>query len=79
MMGYFYNYGYDHMFGFGGILILVFWGLVIWGVIFLVRNMNGRDNHGKHEDKALTILKERYAKGDISKKEYEEKKNGIMK
>lgn len=78
-MGYFYNYGYDHMFGFGGILMLVFWGLVIWGVIFLVRNINSNDNFRKHEDKALVILKERYAKGYISKKEYEEKKNDLMK
>ncbi|TZE81006.1 SHOCT domain-containing protein [Calorimonas adulescens] len=62
------------------------WGLfsmiiqiaVIIGVIYLVIhliNING-NGHRKGND-ALEILKERYARGEISEEEYEEKKKRL--
>ena len=94
MMGDFYNYGYGygpsygHMFGIGSIFMIIFWILVIWIVIALIR-MAVHGGHMRHghwhgfykgtddmakSDKALDILKERFAKGDIAKEEFEEKK-----
>jgi putative membrane protein len=58
--------------------MILFWGLIIWGTIALVRGLNNQ----KHcetltTDSALEILKRRYAQGDITKKEYEQKKNDL--
>lgn len=76
-----------------GIFMMVFWFIIIFGfiyfVIWMVRGNGsasccGEHDHGgfKHQDYeekscALTILKERYAKGEIDKKEFEEKKKDL--
>lgn len=77
MMGNFYNYGFGDMYGFGWIFMIIFWGLLIWGAIALIKSTS--NNEGKDQDKALAILKERYAKSEISKGEYEEKKKDLLK
>jgi putative membrane protein len=66
--------------GYGGmwvlpVLMIVFWGLIIWGIVAFVRF--GVSNSCRHGDPALEILKTRYAHGDISKQEYEEKKKDL--
>ena len=82
------NFGFTPFGGFGWILMVVFWGFIIWGIIALVRNgfrnghMCGHNHsdgaHGRGEEKSpLEILKERYAKGEIDKKEFEEKKKDL--
>lgn len=80
------NFGFTPFGGFGGIFMFVFWGLIIWAVIALVRGNFGRghmcghdhgdDSHGKGKS-PLEILKERYAKGEIDKKEFEERKKDL--
>ena len=80
------NFGYGFMGGFGWIFMVVFWGLVVWAIVSLVRGNFGNGHgcghdhgDGTHEkDKSpLEILKERYAKGEIDKKEFEEKKKDL--
>lgn len=78
-MGDFYNLGFGGMFGFGWIFMIAFWGLVIWGIFTLIKGGTHGDNSERtDENKALAILKERYAKSDISKEEFEEKKKDLM-
>jgi putative membrane protein len=74
MMGGGWGYG---MGWFGGLMMLAFWALVIVGLVFLIRwlALMGRERRG--EDSALEILKQRYAKGEISKEEFEEKKKDL--
>ncbi len=67
----------------GSMIMLIFWLLVIAGIIFLarylVRRQENGDHHHHHEEKtALGILHERYAKGEINKEEYENKKKDIL-
>ena len=68
-------------FGFGWfmpVLMILFWGLVIWGVVALVRGLSVPKYYDSSlADSALEILKKRYARGEVSKKEYEEKKREL--
>ena len=63
--------------GFGGIMMVIFWFAVIWFIVWAVRGTYGSDSEKTHSKSALDILKERYAKGDIDKKEFEEKKKDL--
>ena len=61
------------------IFFILFWGLVIWGIVALVRGLSGsRGADASTADSALEVLKKRYAKGEISKEEYEEKKKDLI-
>lgn len=79
MMGY-YGYGSDwgYMGIFGWLLMIVFWALIIIGIIALVRGIS--ENGGRYRrggNSSIEILKERYAKGEIDKKEFEAKKKDL--
>lgn len=60
---------------FGPIFMLLFWVFLIAGVVIAVKWVLGQG--GKTGESALDILKKRYAKGEISKEEFEEKKKDI--
>ncbi|MBC8276073.1 MAG: SHOCT domain-containing protein [Chloroflexi bacterium] len=64
---------------FGWLVMLAFWGgiivLVVWGIKKLVERGSGLDITQKRDP--LDIAKERYAKGDISKKEFERIKKDL--
>ncbi len=78
MYGLYNGYGsWGNMMGWfgGGIMVIVFWAAVIYFVVWLVRN--NKTNETDSGKKALDILKERYAKGEIDKKEFEDKKKDL--
>src|SRR5262245_49531655 len=56
-----------------GLLILLFWALVVVGFIVGLRWLFGQGGRPL-ADPALTILRERYARGEISREEFEAKR-----
>jgi len=80
-------WGYGPMMGgwgiVGGIFSFIFWILIILAIVALVRwalwSNRGGHRSWRSEDSAIQILKERYAKGEIDKKEFEEKIKDITK
>ena len=69
-----YN-GYGGWFG-GGIMMLAFWILLIVLIVWAVREASGRNLRSSGSN-SLDILKERYAKGEINKEEFEAKKKDL--
>ena len=61
--------------GIWGIGMLLFWALIIVGLIVGIRWLI-RGNKST-SDSALGILRERYARGEINKDEFEEKKKAL--
>ena len=74
-------------FGFGwGIVALLFWALVIGGVVFLIvrlldQNPSPAGPHARERqqsDSALDILRERYARGEITKEEFDQMRRDLQ-
>jgi len=65
------------MMGIGLFGMILFWGLLIAGTVFLIRWFTG-ETVIKREDSALEILKKRYARGEINKHEFDERKRDLM-
>jgi putative membrane protein len=73
------NFGFGTMGGFGFIFMILWWVLIIAGIVALIKWLVGQSSStgGSHERTPLEILKERYAIGDINKQEFEEKKKDL--
>ena len=59
------------------VMMLVFWGVVIAGLVLAIRWMVSHGTPSPPTDAALDILRQRYARGDITKEEFEAKKQGL--
>lgn len=67
---------------FGMIFMMTFWVLLIVGLVFLIKwliqtTSNGKTG-GSTGSRAVDILKERYARGEIDKAEFDVKKKGLL-
>ncbi|WP_372592569.1 SHOCT domain-containing protein [Guyparkeria sp.] len=84
-----YDWGYGTMphggmgFGMGGwILMVLFWILLIVGIVVLVKWLISSSNsHSGQSDarrgRALEILRERYARGEIDHEEFDERRRRL--
>ena len=76
------GWGWGHMF-FGSFMMLLFWGGLIILIVLAVRWMSGgpaRGGEGPTQgNRPLEILEERYARGEIDKEEFEERKQMLSK
>jgi len=61
----------------GWLFMLLFWLLIILGVVALIRYL-ARSGQSSEDKTPLDILKKRYARGEIDKKEFEEKKKELV-
>ncbi|UCD83033.1 MAG: SHOCT domain-containing protein [Desulfobacterales bacterium] len=68
---------------FGGIIMIIFWILILVALVFLIKwlvQSTSRNQAGPAGgNRALEILKERYARGEIDKAEFEAMKTDLSK
>ena len=69
-------------FGFGipGLGMILFWGVLILVVVLIAGSLTrayGGGGEGRSEKSAREILDERFARGEIDREEYEEKKRSL--
>lgn len=80
----FWHYGWDWSWGwphmvFGGLMMIAFWGGIIFFVVLAVRwfGKDAADRMPPTGRSAMDILKERFARGEISKREYDDRKRHL--
>jgi putative membrane protein len=77
---YEWGWGMHPMWGVWGagmmVMMLVFWGVVIVGIVLCIRWLVSQGRPPR-SDTALEILRQRYARGEIDKQEFEAKKRDL--
>jgi len=70
----------DWMHGFwgGGFMMVFWWAVLLIGIALLVKWIVSANKNHQATESALDILKKRYAKGEISKEEFEERKKDLI-
>ena len=68
------NWGWGMM-GLGGLVMLLFWIVVIIGIVALVKWLFGTSSSMGY--RPLDLLKARYAKGEITKEQFEQMRRDI--
>ena len=62
----------------GGVHMVLWWVLIILGIVVLVQWLLGGASRRAAGDRPLDILQERYARGEINKEEFEQKKRDLL-
>lgn len=73
---YGWDWGWGHMI-FGSLMMIIFWGGVILAIVLVVRwlGVGAADRETRAAGKSsLDILNDRFARGEIDRAEYEERK-----
>ncbi len=70
---------YERGMEFGWLFIIIFTVLIILGIIHLVNLISGSKGKESRGESPLRILKRRYAKGEITRHEYEKIKDELKK
>jgi putative membrane protein len=69
--------GWMPMMGFGFLSMVLFWAVLVAGLIFVGKWLWGQGPMNR-EDSALELLKKRYARGEINKQEFEAMKRDLL-
>lgn len=63
--------------GIGLLWSLIFWGGIVFLAVWAVRTLAARGGEAPRRD-PLTILKERYARGELTREQYEQMRTDIQ-
>ena len=65
--------------GLGWIFMILVWGLIILGIVALIKWLMTQTSReqGTRNKTAMEILQERYARGEIGREEYEQKRRDL--
>lgn len=69
--------GWMPMMGIGVLFMVLFWVFVIAGIVYLIRWLMSQGLTSRPES-SLDILKKRYARGEISKEQFDEMKQDLQ-
>ena len=79
MMGAWGDWGWGP--GFGWIFMILFWALLIFGIVALAKWLFSAGGFGRGSDGSsrapMDILKERYARGEINREQYEQMRRDL--
>ncbi|MFZ5944886.1 MAG: SHOCT domain-containing protein [Bacillota bacterium] len=68
------------MYGIGmGFGMILWWSLIIGGIAFVVYSFGSGKKGSSKNNQPTDILKERFAKGELTEEEYEQKKQILLK
>ncbi|MBA5867545.1 MAG: hypothetical protein GDA67_12715 [Nitrospira sp. CR1.3] len=65
----------------GSVFMIVFWTLLIVALVLWIKSLLRQERRGSasgEPESALEILRKRYARGEISKEEFEEKRKHLL-
>jgi putative membrane protein len=63
---------------FGSVWFVILWGLIIWAVVTVVSKLGGRQSsEGSREDPPVDIAKRRYARGEITKDQFDQMRRDL--
>ena len=72
------QFGMMGSYGMGfGVMMLILWIPVIIGLVLLIKYLS-EGGAKRREESALEILEKKYARGEISNEEFEEKKKDLI-
>lgn len=66
------------MFFGGGILMWIFWLVLLVVLVYVLKDIFGSINKNSSSDKAMEILKQRFARGEIDEAEFEQRKKQLQ-
>ena len=70
---------YERGMEFGWLFVIIFSVLVILGIIHLINLIGNSRRKGTYGESPLHVLKRRYAKGEITKEDFEKMKRDLTK
>ncbi len=73
---HYWGWGFGWWFG-GMIMMVLFWIVVVVGIVALIKWLFSQSPGKRSSQSALEILRKRYARGEITKEEFENMKKDI--
>jgi putative membrane protein len=63
--------------GLGWLFMIIFWVLIILGIVYLIKLIARGGRRKQLDETPMDILKRRYAKGEVTKEEFEKMKDDL--